>query len=62
MVLEPVHCIYCGSTDVLKHGHSDTGKQRYRCCNDKCSHIAVELDIRTEEPRQMEIGARVTVW
>ena len=24
--------------------------------------IAVELDIRTEEPRQMEIGARVTLW
>lgn len=44
MVLEPVRCIYCGSTDVLKHGHSDTGKQRYRCCNDECSHTTFMRD------------------
>ena len=39
MVLEPVRCIYCNSSDVAKHGFSETGEQRYRCCNDECSHV-----------------------
>ena len=37
MVLEPVLCPGCGSEDVVKHGQSDEGKQRYRCRNPECS-------------------------
>ena len=44
MVLEPVCCIYCNSTDIVKHGHSETGKQRYRCCNDVCAHTTFMRD------------------
>ena len=43
MVLEPVRCIHCSSSDVVKHGCSETGEQRYRCCNDKCSHVTFML-------------------
>lgn len=36
MVLEPVLCPDCGSDDIVKHGQSDEGKQRYRCRNSDC--------------------------
>jgi insertion element IS1 protein InsB len=31
MVLEPVECPVCGGTNVIKHGKSGEGKQRYLC-------------------------------
>jgi transposase-like protein len=31
MVLVPVTCPYCHSDQVIKGGHTETGKQRYRC-------------------------------
>ena len=37
MVLEPVLCPSCGSSDVVKHGQSGEGKQRYKCRNSECS-------------------------
>ena len=43
MVLEPVRCIHCDSSDVVKHGCSEIGEQRYRCCNDECSHVTFML-------------------
>jgi len=36
MVLEPIFCPSCNSTNVVKNGKSDEGKQRYRCRNTKC--------------------------
>jgi insertion element IS1 protein InsB len=36
MVLEPVLCPECGSNDVVKHGRSQAGKQRYQCRNSEC--------------------------
>jgi len=36
MVLEAVLCPTCGSCDVVKHGQSGTGKQRYKCRNSEC--------------------------
>lgn len=37
MVLEPIHCPDCYSIDVVKHGRSSAGKQRYCCRNAACS-------------------------
>ena len=37
MVLEPVLCPSCGSEDVVKHGQSQEGKQRYKGRNSDCS-------------------------
>ena len=37
MVLEEVLCRSCGSDDVVKHGQSGEGKQRYKCRNSDCS-------------------------
>jgi len=36
MILEPLHCPTCDGTDVIKHGTSAAGKQRYRCQNSEC--------------------------
>jgi transposase-like protein len=33
MVLEPVHCPECNSINIVKHGKSAAGKQRYAMCN-----------------------------
>ena len=33
MVLEPVHCPECNSINIVKHGKSAAGKQRYCCRN-----------------------------
>jgi transposase-like protein len=37
MAVEKVVCPSCASEDVVKHGQSDEGKQRYRCRNSACS-------------------------
>ena len=38
MVLAPVKCPHCGSDNVKKNGTARNGKQRFLCCNEKCSH------------------------
>ncbi len=44
MVLEPVHCPDCQSSDVVKHGRSAAGKQRYCCRNSGCSRRSFILN------------------
>ena len=36
MVLEPIHCPSCHGIDVIQHGKTAAGKQRYRCQNSDC--------------------------
>ena len=36
MTLEPVECPVCGGTNVIKHGKSEEGKQRYLCQDQAC--------------------------
>jgi transposase-like protein len=31
MIMQVLHCPYCQGTDIVKHGLSSEGKQRYRC-------------------------------
>jgi transposase-like protein len=31
MIIQVLHCPYCHETDIVKHGLSPEGKQRYRC-------------------------------
>ena len=41
MVLEPALCPSCGSDDVVKHGQSSEGKQRYKCRDSDCSRCTL---------------------
>ena len=36
MILEPVHCPDCNGIEVIKHGTTPAGKQRYHCQNSDC--------------------------
>ena len=31
MITQVLHCPYCHQTDIVRHGKSPEGKQRYRC-------------------------------
>jgi transposase-like protein len=31
MIIQVPHCPYCQGIDIVKHGLSPEGKQRYRC-------------------------------
>ena len=31
MITHVLHCPYCDETDIVRHGKSPEGKQRYRC-------------------------------
>src|SRR6516162_5140445 len=31
MIIQVLHCPYCQGSDIVKHGLSPQGKQRYRC-------------------------------
>jgi insertion element IS1 protein InsB len=36
MASHPIRCPACQNTDVIKHGITAQGKQRYRCKNSSC--------------------------
>ena len=31
MIIQVLHCSHCQGTDIVRHGKSPEGKQRYRC-------------------------------
>jgi len=35
MILQVLHCPHCHGTDIVRHGRTRQGKQRYRC-REKC--------------------------
>jgi transposase-like protein len=37
MILQPIHCIHCHGTDIVKFGKTPEGKQRYKCREDACN-------------------------
>ena len=39
MVGEPIHCPACQGTDVVQHGKTSDGKQRFRCQHETCTSV-----------------------
>jgi transposase-like protein len=37
MILQPVHCIHCQGTDLVKFALTPEGKQRYKCRGSVCN-------------------------
>ena len=31
MIIQVLHCPYCQGTDIVRHGNTRQGKQRYQC-------------------------------
>ena len=44
MIIEVLHCPYCQGTDIVRHGKSPEGKQRYRCREKPCEGRTFLLD------------------
>jgi transposase-like protein len=43
-VLIAVKCPHCHSEEVIRHGKSSNGKQRFRCLNSGCPYQTFGLD------------------
>ena len=51
MVYEIIKCPYCQSEHIVRYGKSKTGKQKYKCCNEKCHKIfQLEYQYKACEP------------
>src|ERR1700716_3166506 len=37
MILQVLHCPHCQGTDIVRHGQTQQGKQRYRCREQPCA-------------------------
>jgi transposase-like protein len=37
MILQVLHCPHCQGTDIVRHGQTKKGKQRYRCREERCA-------------------------
>src|SRR4028118_1235563 len=53
-----VECPHCHSTEVVKHGKSAVGKQRYRCQNSECPYRTFVLS-QTYPGRTQQIKQQI---
>jgi transposase-like protein len=37
MIIQVLHCPNCQGTDIVRHGKTRQGKQRYCCCEKRCA-------------------------
>jgi transposase-like protein len=44
MILQILHCPHCHGTDIVRHGQTRQGKQRYRCREQRCAGRTFLLD------------------
>ena len=44
MMLQVLHCPHCQGTDIVRHGQTRQGKQRYRCREPRCAGRTFLLD------------------
>jgi len=44
MILQVLHCPNCHGTDLVRHGQTRQGKQRYRCRAQRCAGRTFLLD------------------
>jgi transposase-like protein len=44
MITQVLHCPHCQGTDIVRHGKTPQGKQRYRCRETSCHGRTFLLD------------------
>ena len=44
MIMQVLHCPHCQGTDIIRHGTTRQGKQRYRCQENACKGRTFLLD------------------
>ena len=52
MMTQALHCPYCDGTDIVRHGTTPEGKQRYRCraCPDRGRTFLLEYTYAGQSP------------
>src|SRR6266705_2991953 len=52
MITQVLHCPYCQGTDIVRHGTTPEGKQRYRCrtCPDRGRTFLLEYAYAGQSP------------
>jgi hypothetical protein len=50
MIIQLLHCPNCQGTDIVRHGQTRQGKQRYRCPEQRCERQHL-LDQSSEKRR-----------
>ena len=43
-----VKCPYCGSEDIVLYGKHRTGRQRYLCRNEACTHKTFQVEYKNK--------------
>ena len=53
MITQILYCPYCHGTDIVRHGKSPEGKQRYRCreCPERGRTFLLEYSYAGQSPR-----------
>ena len=59
MVLHILHCPPCQGTDIVRHGHTRQGNQRYRCREQRCAGRTFLLDYSYNRLRVFRIANTV---
>jgi transposase-like protein len=44
MIIQLLHCPHCQGTEIVRHGQTRQGKQRYRCREQRCAGRTFLLD------------------
>jgi len=44
MITQVLHCPFCNGVDIVRHGRTPQGKQRYRCRESLCEGRTFVLD------------------
>lgn len=57
MVLVPINCLHCGSTEVIRYGQASNEKQRFLCRNDGCGKPFIQDS--SDRGRLPEIKQRI---
>jgi transposase-like protein len=52
MILQALHCPHCQGTDIVRHGQTRHGKQRYRCREQRCAGRTFLLDYNHLPPAE----------
>jgi len=59
MILEYALYPECGSNEVVKHGRTQAGKQRYKCRNSEC-HWSTFIQPYANRGYQTEVKQQIT--
>ena len=57
MVLVPIKCLHCGSTDVIRYGQASNEKQRFLCRHEGCGKTFIQE--YSDKGRLPEIKQRI---